>query len=220
MGSDINAHNNKDSITAFILAGGLSSRLGQEKGLVKVRGFPLISFPLKTVLALTQSAYIIGPPRKYRRLGFPVIPDSVKSRGPLSGLFTALQTSPTPLIILLACDMPKVSPSFLELLWRRIQGADAAIVRRLDGTVEPLCGIYSKQCLPQVRLALDSGNCSLNDLLCKLQICFLEEDEFAQLHFSSSIFENINTPTDLNRLRKERQFLAAPASTKSGILLP
>ncbi len=192
----------QDAISAFILAGGHSSRLGQDKGLASINGVPLIFFPLQTVKALTELVHIIGPPRRYRRLGYPVIADCGTSVGPLSGLFTALKNSSTSLSIILACDMPRVPPALLQILRLRIQDADAAMVRRLDGTVEPLCAIYSKKCLPQIESSLSSTNFSLRKLMDRLQVYFLDEAEFETLNITGPIFENINTPTQLHRWRK------------------
>ncbi len=193
----------RDSISAFILAGGPSSRLGQDKGLAPINGVPLIFFPLRTVKALTQSVHIIGPPRRYRRLGYPVIADCGTSVGPLSGLFTALKNSPTPLSIILACDMPNVPPALLQILWQRIQNADAAIVRRLDGTVEPLCGIYSKKCLPLIEFSRSTSNFALHRLMDRLQVYYLDEAEFESLNLEGPVFENVNTPAQLQQLRKK-----------------
>jgi molybdenum cofactor guanylyltransferase len=192
----------QDPIWAFILAGGRSSRLGQDKGLAAINGTPLIFFPIQTVKALTQSVYIVGPPRRYRRLGYPVIADCAPPAGPLSGIFTALNHCPTPLSIILACDMPKVPPVLLQTLWQRIQSADAALVRRQNGTVEPLCGIYSTKCLPKIELSLNSSNFALHKLLDQLEVYYLDEAEFESLHIEGPVFENVNTPAQLDFLCK------------------
>src|SRR5215831_10113138 len=76
-------------LTAFVLAGGRSSRMGQDKALLKLRDGYLIDYPIRVLRQVTQDIRIIGDPRKYGFLDFPVIPDCVESRGPISGIYSA-----------------------------------------------------------------------------------------------------------------------------------
>ena len=123
--------------TAFILAGGKSSRMGTDKALLNYRGECLIRYPIRLFQQLSPDVRIIGDPSRYARFGLPVIADCVPSHGPLSGIYTGLKSSSTQYNLFLACDMPLMRPEFFELLFSNSANGDAVVMRFEDGSSSP-----------------------------------------------------------------------------------
>ena len=189
------------SITAFILAGGRSRRMGTDKAFLSYRDEPLIHCPIRICQSFTSDVRIIGEPARYACFGLPVIPDSGESLGPLSGIHTALQHSPTRFSAIAACDMPFMSPEFFRLMLRKLPGPDAVVMRFNDGAVEPLCGIYSSACLAAAEHNLANGKLKITDLLSQVAVEYIGEEELHEHGLSRKIFTNVNTPDDLKHLK-------------------
>jgi molybdopterin-guanine dinucleotide biosynthesis protein A len=189
-----------EPVTAFILAGGRSRRMGTDKALLVYRNEPLICCSIRTCRSFTSDVRIIGEPARYTGFGLPVIPDSGESLGPLSGIHTALQHSPTRFVSITACDMPLMPPEFFSLMLRRIPGPDAVVMRFNDGTIEPLCGIYSSTCLSATERNLAERKLKVTDLLSQVAVEYIGEGELQEHGLSPKIFTNVNTPEDLERL--------------------
>ena len=101
-------HNSKAlnfPLTGFVLAGGKSSRMGKDKALIRLHDRYLIHYPIQVLQQLTTDVRIIGDPSRYGFLGLPVVSDCTKSSGPLSGIYTALKTSPSFFNLIVGCDM-------------------------------------------------------------------------------------------------------------------
>jgi len=191
---------NSQPITAFILAGGRSQRMGTDKAFLSYRNEPLIRGPIRTCQSFATDVRIIGDPARYACFGLPVIPDSGESLGPLSGIHTALHNSPARFSSVIACDMPLVPPEFFRLMLLKLPGPDAVVMRLDDGAVEPLCGIYSLTCLPVTEQNLASGKLKITDLLSQVKVEYITEEELHAQGMSRKIFTNVNTPDDLKQL--------------------
>jgi len=184
-------------ISAFVLAGGKSSRMKQDKALLRFRDRYLIEYPIDVLQQLTADVRIIGDPLRYGFLKLPVVADQVESNGPLSGIYTGLNVSDSRYSLFLACDMPFMQAEFFRLLLERIGEADAAVIRLKDGKVEPLAAIYSKTGLPAIEGNMVSGYFKITDFLDQIRVAYLEEDGLSGIGLSDRIFANVNTPKDL-----------------------
>jgi molybdenum cofactor guanylyltransferase len=187
-------------VTAFVLAGGKSSRMGEDKALLKFKGAYLVEHAISVLRQVTDRVRIIGNPQKYGFLGYAVIPDRTESRGPLTGIYTALTASETWLNIVLACDMPLVRAEFFRLLLKKASQADAVVMRFEDGFVEPLCSVYASTCLPAVKENLERQKLKISDLFSQLKVKYVSEAEIRRLGLDSQMFTNINTPDEFEGL--------------------
>jgi molybdenum cofactor guanylyltransferase len=164
--------------------------MGRDKALLPVSGGTLIGQVASRVRAAAGTACIIGPPERYENLGFPVVADLIPDCGPLGGLYTALKTSSSDWILMVACDMPAVT---VELLTRLIQAAPAcgrlALVPQTDAGWEPLCAVYHQSLLPLVTRALDHKLLKMQDFISKIGAA-------AWLAPDPSVFANVNTPQE------------------------
>ncbi|MCY3757679.1 MAG: molybdenum cofactor guanylyltransferase [Acidobacteria bacterium] len=185
--------------TGYVLAGGQSTRMGRDKALLEIGGQPLIRSAVNLLKALTGRVAILGPAENYSFLGVPVLPDLVPSRGPLSAIYTGLERSGTTVNLFLACDMPLMEGTFLKLLVERALLADAVLMRLDDGSLEPLCAVYNRSCLPTVKANYENRRFKLSDLFPKLRTQYLTESDLQDLGLDRRIFTNLNDPGDLEQ---------------------
>src|ERR1700693_5380089 len=107
--------NDGASIAGFILAGGESSRMGVDKGLLEVAGVPMIVRAARLAESVVGApAVVVGTPEKYRGLGLRAIADDWPGCGPLGGIATALRASEADWNLIVACDLPYLTREWLE----------------------------------------------------------------------------------------------------------
>ena len=198
---------NSPPLTAFVLAGGKSRRMGQDKALLQYQGHYLVEYPIRVLRQITQDVRIVGDSAKYSFLGLPVVPDSVESKGPLSGIYSALKISPSDYNLFLACDMPLMRAEFFSLLLARIHGNDAIVMRFEDGTMEPLCSIYRSSCLAEIEVYFSSKKFKISDFFESVKVAFIEEQDLRRHGLSTEIFTNINTSQELQQLVRQNPFM-------------
>ena len=186
--------------TGYVLAGGKSTRMGRDKALLEIGGKPLIRSAVNLLKTLTDQVVILGPEEHYDFLGVPVFPDLVPSRGPLSAIYTGLERSGTAVNLFLACDMPLMEGAFLKLLVERAPLADAVLLRLDDGSLEPLCAVYNRSCLPTVQANYENRRFKLSDLFPELRTHYLAETDLHRMGLDRRIFTNLNDPGDLEQL--------------------
>ena len=141
------------SRAGFVLAGGRSSRMGQDKALLPWKGSTLIESVAREVFDAVGNVTLIGSPERYGDLGFPVISDKIAGCGPLGGLHAALSATTAEWNLLVACDMPGVTRQLLEGLLEAAEASGAdALVPQTPGGLEPLCAVYNVRLLPACRI--------------------------------------------------------------------
>jgi len=173
--------------------------MGRDKALLEFGGQPLIQSAVNLLKALTERVAVLGPAERYGFLGVPVLPDLVPSRGPLSAIYTGLERSGTAVNLFLACDMPMMEGSFLNLLVERAALADAVLMRLDDGSLEPLCAVYNRSCLPTVKANYERQRFKLSDLFPELRTHYLAEADLRDAGLDRRIFTNLNDPRDLEQ---------------------
>ena len=182
------------SVAGFVLAGGRSARMGRNKALLPYSDTFLVLFIARAVRAAAGSAVLVGPPDQLAGLGLTVVPDLRPGQGPLAGVEAALASTDAEWALIVACDMPRLSPRLLAGLVSAARSSEAdAIVAASGRGPEPMCAVWRRRkVLPEVRLALDQGRRKLHDLLSRLHV---EQWRSA----GGDWFENINTPADWRR---------------------
>jgi molybdenum cofactor guanylyltransferase len=184
--------------SAALLAGGLSTRMGRDKAGVLVEGVPLWEHQCAKLRALEPAEFFIsgriaGP---YARAGVEIVPDAKPGLGPLAGLAAILRRATSPLVLVLAVDLPVVSVGFLEMLIAQARATSLGLVPRSERWFEPLAAVYPRAALPLVAQLLGEEDRSLQRLARGLieaglvNALPLDTDQIAQ-------FRNVNTPLDL-----------------------
>lgn len=171
----------------FVLVGGRSSRMGRDKALLPFEGKTLGEYVAGVVLEAAGSVALIGDPSRYSHLGFPVVADSVLGCGPLGGIEAALCATHADWNLIVACDMPGVPAAFLRGLVNGAAG-DCVLARGPSARPEPLCAVYHRRCLPDIREALARGVRKVTDGLASLDVRYAD----GPAHW----FANVNTPED------------------------
>jgi molybdopterin-guanine dinucleotide biosynthesis protein A len=189
-------------LTVVIQAGGRSSRMGQDKALMPFLGRPLVARLVERLAGLGDDLLVItNHPEEYAFLRLPLFGDLLPGSGPLGGLYTALQVANHPLVAVVACDMPFLSPDLLaaqrELLER--ERSDAVIPHSPDG-LEPMHGIYRREtCLPVVKAALDTGERKMIAWFPFARVRVMSEEEISQHDPGFQSFVNVNSPEDFRQ---------------------
>lgn len=186
---------------AAILAGGRSSRMGQEKALLPFEGLPLISRTIDCLSPVFERLLVVtANPEVARVAQIPAVADAFTGRGPLGGLHAALVYFQKPTFIV-ACDMPFLNLDFIGHLTQRFATApyspDALVPHSANG-IEPLHAIYAPSCIAPFEQFLSDKSIhktpSLRFVLSQLDTQFLAP-EVAQIYGVN--FENWNTPGDV-----------------------
>ena len=188
------------NISAAILAGGSSRRMGRNKALLPFRGRPLVARVHETLQPLFEDIFLVtNDPGLFDFVPCPKIPDRVPGKGPISGVDAALRHSRNPYVLVVGCDAPFLSPSLLELLAGKTEEADLVIPIGPDGP-EPLCAVYGKGCLPHIEESLRKGDFSLMALVGRSRTREIPAEEVAGVDPGFRSFMNINTPGDFRML--------------------
>jgi molybdopterin-guanine dinucleotide biosynthesis protein A len=185
-------------VTAFILAGGKSTRMGTDKAFVDYDGRTLLARALDLARSVTGDVRIVGSPAKFAAFA-PVVEDIFRDRGPLGGIHAALRASTTELSLMLAVDTPFVSRDFLQYLISQARDAQeaAAIVPRSAEASQPLCAIYRREFADAAENALHAGRNRIDLLFDVVRTRVIRQEELESAGFSSAIFRNLNTPEEL-----------------------
>ncbi len=185
-------------LTLAIQAGGRSRRMGRDKALLPFGEGPLIAHILARLGALAEQALVTtNHPQALAFLGVPCYPDRLPGRGALGGLYTALYHAGTPLVAIVACDMPFASPALFRRAWAQLQRSPSApaVVPRTAQGWEPFHGVYRREaCLPKIEAALRAGVTRVQDWLAQLPALALEVAPAEE-----KAFWNLNTPEDYRR---------------------
>lgn len=184
----------------WVLTGGRSSRMGQDKALIEVAGRPLALRVADSIAAACGRVTLVGDPARYAALGLPVIPDLHPDLGPMSGIEAALVATEADWNLIVACDMPALDAGSLQELFRAAEASesDIAVPAHSAGLTEPLCAVYHRRVAGSVREALEAGNRKVIEF----QASFQKGSRVIYVRVQKSEqFANLNTPDDLTRHR-------------------
>lgn len=189
----------------FVLAGGKSSRMGQDKGLVSFRGQPMISYVLSAVSELSADIRIITSNPDYSRFGCYLLSDLIPDIGPAGGVYTALKHADAELVLVVGCDMPLLSAKvFRELL--NCSGTADIVVAGKDGRLEPLLAVYRRSCLNKWEQLLNDGYRKMSDFFQEFDTVIFDVNTMSLLN--EDVFMNVNAPADLERNNQTVRLLA------------
>ena len=157
--------NPQNNISVYILCGGLSTRMQEEKGLVQFKGKAFIECVIEAVVAITQNIFLVTKNETYKQFGYPLVADVYENKGPVGGIYSALEHSKNEYNLMLSCDIPNINTSVLQtyLLGRSNNNAITYLVD--DERDYPLIGVYSKNVASIFNEAITSNKLKLIDLI-------------------------------------------------------
>jgi molybdopterin-guanine dinucleotide biosynthesis protein A len=179
----------------YILAGGKSSRMGTDKGLLLFKGKAMIQHVIEQMQPVFDNLVIVSNNPEYEKFGLEVIPDLIKNIGPAGGIYTALKHSETKLNFLVSCDMPFVTKGAIDFVFKNRNESQIVLLEN-QGKLEPLFGIYAKDCEAVWWQLIQQNTIKLQEMVShfELNIIPVENKEI----FEETFFKNINTKEDFD----------------------
>lgn len=186
--------------TAIILAGGRASRMdGVDKAQLKINSRTLLDRSVERMRACFEHVLIVtNSQRQYDYPHVTQVVDQCPDCGPLMGLYTGLNASPSDINFVMACDMPYLSEKLVSLMLDHADGADV-VVPVVKGFREPLLAVYRKSVIPFIQSSLDQNQLKIISFYDKVKVLELPEEQIIQADPELLSFININTPHDLTR---------------------
>lgn len=189
------------NINAFILAGGKSTRMGSDKGLSLFKNKSFINYVIDALGNNFKLITIISNNANYNSLGYPVIEDIVKNKGPLAGIYTGLMHSDSEHNLFVSCDIPLLKENLILHLTKHADfNSDANIIYH-NNHKEPLCGIYNKSMAAKIKLLLDENQLSIIKSLDFFKVNYIDITNSKGIDISSLI--NVNSKSELTELEEK-----------------
>ena len=183
--------------SAVILAGGESKRMGQDKAWMQLEGKSLLQLAVENIRETSiQEIFISGRAAEdYSALNCPVLHDLESGFGPLGGIERGLRECASPLLLVLAVDLPRMNAPFLGRMLRQCDRLTGAVPRR-NGELEPLAAIYPKRCHAFAFAAIAKAQYSARDFA---SACLHEQAVriLPVTQAEGALFTNWNSPVDV-----------------------
>jgi len=188
--------------TAFILAGGKSSRMGEDKAFLRLHGKTLLEIAHGLVSGACGKVSIVGD---RARFGPDAIEDIYPDSGPLGGIHAALAATKSDLNLVIAVDTPFLEPKFLRWMLHRAATTPSIVtVPRLASGFQPLCAVYRRSFKAFAEEALKAGKFKIDPLYEKVRTQTVTEAELNHLAFDLRMFDNLNTRAEFDRAVQAR----------------
>lgn len=177
--------------------------MGQDKGLIVLRGDPMISYVIEAMLGLVNEVVIsvakgqAARYDEYAEIGFEVVEDRASGVGPVEGILCALNAARGDYVLVCPCDTPLLKRGICEMLLSRASGRDGA-VPVIGGKFEPVHGAFRRSTATKAfEAVLGAGRRKPSDAYKGLDIAFVEETTLRTVDPELESFWNLNTPEDL-----------------------
>ena len=185
----------KKNITGIVLAGGKSSRMGSDKGLLTINDKTFVEHVIVAMKPLVDKIIIVSNNKDYDQFGYRRVDDSIKDSGPLAALYSGLKHSETEFNLVLSCDIPMIKTEILKkLVDADLENHEVVQIESNTKTM-PLIAMYKKQCMHKCLELLQQGErrlrVAVNELKTKTIIINAEFDQFVK---------NVNTKEDLKTI--------------------
>ena len=190
------------NLTAIVLAGGNSSRLGRNKANEPILGISLIEHVVDRLRPMADELLIVTSQEQtdLPELGKTrVLTDAYPGKGPLAGLYTGLSAARYPRSVVVGCDMPFLNTELLRYMVGLSDDFDAVVPRLGQSKVEPLHAIYAKSCLEIIKTHLEHNHLETHAMFDKLRVRYVEETDCRRFDSQLLSFLNINNQADLDR---------------------
>jgi len=189
------------AVNGFILAGGKSDRMGQDKALLNWHGQTLLEHIVTVVSRAADQVQVVGRDS---------LPDRLPGLGPLSGIATALESSETDANLMVAVDLPFLTVDFVKYFRSRLEISNCRVLVCRIRSRFPLCLGIRQAILPELQRRLDDRNLSVHGFIESSTAEVIAEAEVIDAGFDPSIFQNINT------YEEYRAALSASSAEKRG----
>ncbi len=186
-----------NNITGIILAGGKSSRMGQNKALLKLNNKRVIEYIYDLLKLFTNKIIISANSNDYDFLDAQIVYDEYKNIGPVSGLYSALKKSDTDINIIVSCDSVFLNKGLIDYMLINSNDYDIVIAKH-EKTIEPMIGIYKKKVLNIFEKEIINKNYKPPSIIHKTKYKELEINSSLDF-YNEYLFYNINNKTQFNK---------------------
>lgn len=186
----------ENAITAYILAGGKSQRMGADKGFLEINGQSFVANILAAVTPVVGNIVVVSSDERYDALGVTRISDIISNKGPLGGLYTALKNSTTKRNLILSVDVPMISSELLQWLVDAHSDTYQMTQVQVNEKPSPLVAVYDRS----VRILLPELLAG-NQLKVRRFVDELTHQTLSVPEKWSAQLQNINTPEEYKNLK-------------------
>lgn len=173
-----------------ILAGGQSSRMGEDKGLMSLFGKPMIEYVIDEAAKLEVPIQLITNNPSYEKFNLPVHQDLYPNKGPLAGIYTALHYSKSEYNLILSCDIPYAKVELFKAVINQSAGFEVTIPQH-EEQIHPLIGVYKKSIAEWLLKKITAGDLKILNAVKALSFNLIELN-----NFEHSNFKNVNSKSD------------------------
>lgn len=180
----------------LLLTGGTSRRMGADKSRSTVGGIPMGARAGRALLQSASPVLAVGPDPG---LGLTTVEDS--RMGPLAALAAGMRwladggfTGP---VLLVACDLPFLTPELLNLVAGELGSDSQAAVPVAEGRLQPLAACYAPGVLAVAEALVAAGRLSMTALLAELKVCRVEPQTWGIMADPGALAD-VDTPADLH----------------------
>ena len=167
--------------------------MGEEKGLVEFLGKAFVQWILEAMFPLVANPVLVTKNPAYGSFQLEMIPDVIEDKGPVGGIYTALSHAKSDSVLILSCDIPKITTEVVAFLLEKARQKPDKITFLSDGKNDyPLIGIYPRRCMESFRIATEKDELKLRRLVESLPHRRIELNPMG-----IASLQNINTKTDL-----------------------
>ena len=187
------------AVTAIILVGGKSRRMGLNKAFLKYGSTTFIEHQVMMLSKIFDEIILSANDAKaYTSLKLPIVSDIMPEKGPLSGICAGLKRATSSHAFVIACDMPFINEKLILYLKSQINGYDVVVPQTNRG-LEPMHAFYSKNCIQPMYRCLEEGRLRIIDFFSEVKVKIVDEKEFAGLDASMLSLINLNTPEEYKK---------------------
>lgn len=196
---------NPSRFTGVVLCGGAGSRLGgRNKAFINLGSQCFLERLRNTLAPLVDELLLVArDPDVFADFAERTVTDIYTARSALTGIHAGLKNIATPHAFFVACDAPLLRPALVRGLMHQATPETDAVVPEYEGYLEPLCAVYSRQCLPAIERLLDSGTYQIRKLYPLIRVKTVGKPFLLELDPHLESFLNVNTEEDLRKLQEK-----------------
>ncbi|MCM8804995.1 MAG: molybdenum cofactor guanylyltransferase [Candidatus Omnitrophica bacterium] len=188
---------------AIILAKGeKSKRLNLDKSFIEIGNKKIIEIIIEKISQLFKKIHIVSIlPEKfiiYKNEKIDILKDVLKC-GPIGGIYIGLKNSKSLYNFVFACDLPFINVDFIRYMINIKKDYDV-LVPVYNGNFEVLHSIYTKNILNTIENLIKEKNFKVKEILKKVNVRYIEENQIKKICKDENIFFNLNTEENLKQI--------------------
>jgi len=181
--------------SGIILAGGLSSRMGEDKGIIQLDEYKMIEKIIHLIDPFCDELIISANNSNYDKFGLKVVNDKIERIGPLGGIYSCMTDEKSNYYLVMSCDTPNITDITIAKLFDNIEEYDA-VTPIINGNMEPLISLFSKKSINKIEVEIKKKNFKLQKVIKNLNYNTIEINKSEE---TQKEFLNINAKEDLKK---------------------